>query len=118
MLHFYRLRKQFWNVQMKITPEDVQRVAALAHLELTSEECARMEKDLTAILDYIDQLSELDTSSVQAITRTSEIAQPDCEADGGFRADEPRQCLDRESALQAAPQPGEGFFRVPKVITR
>jgi len=46
---------------MKITGEDVQRVATLAHLDLTSEEQARMEKDLTDILGYIDQLSELDT---------------------------------------------------------
>jgi len=99
---------------MKITGEDVQRVATLAHLDLTSEEQARMEKDLTDILGYIDQLSELDTSHVEPMTRTSEIAQ----AGDLFRDDEPRACLDRDSALQAAPQAADGFFRVPKVIVR
>lgn len=103
---------------MKITPEDVQQIAALAHIELTSDEQARIEKDLTAVLGYIDQLSELDTSKVEPMTRTSEIARIDSEAGNSLRNDEPRPCLDRESALQAAPQAAEGFFRVPKVIVR
>jgi aspartyl-tRNA(Asn)/glutamyl-tRNA(Gln) amidotransferase subunit C len=99
---------------MKIAPEDVQRIASLAQLELTSDELAAMQKDLSAILGYIDQLSELDTSSVEAMTRLSEAGQHG----DSFRADEPVSSLARDSALQAAPQAAEGFFRVPKVIVR
>ena len=102
---------------MKIRPEDVQRVAALAHLALTSEEQSSMQNDLTAILGYIDQLSELDTSNVEAMTRPSELAQIGSEGDS-LRNDEPRPSLPRESALQSAPQAEDGFFRVPKVIVR
>lgn len=102
---------------MKITTEDVKRVAALAHLELTSEERARMQKDLSSILDYIDQLAELDTSNAEPMTRTPYIAQMEQAADS-LRDDESRPSLPREAALNSAPQADHGFFRVPKVIQR
>jgi aspartyl-tRNA(Asn)/glutamyl-tRNA(Gln) amidotransferase subunit C len=102
---------------MKITTEDVNRIAALAHLELTAEEQARMQKDLSSILDYIDQLAELDTANMEPMTRTPHIAQIDQAAES-LRDDEPRKSLARDAALNSAPQADRGFFRVPKVIHR
>jgi aspartyl-tRNA(Asn)/glutamyl-tRNA(Gln) amidotransferase subunit C len=103
---------------MKITQKDVQYVANLANLELTTQERARMEKDLTAVLDYIDQLSEVDTSAVEPMTQGVQIAAFGSDHGVSLRPDEVRDCLPREAALQNAPLAADGFFRVPKVIER
>jgi aspartyl-tRNA(Asn)/glutamyl-tRNA(Gln) amidotransferase subunit C len=103
---------------MKITQKDVQYVANLANLELTAQETASMEKDLTAVLDYIDQLSEVDTSSVEPMTQGVQIVALGGDPSVNLRPDEVRDCLPREQALQNAPLAADGFFRVPKVIER
>jgi aspartyl-tRNA(Asn)/glutamyl-tRNA(Gln) amidotransferase subunit C len=103
---------------MKVTQKDVDYVAALANLELTDAERLRMEKDLNAILDYIDQLSELDTSNVQPMAQVSQIAASGGTPAEALRADELRDCLPRDLALKNAPQSDGTFFRVPKVIER
>lgn len=102
---------------MKITQKDVAYVANLANLDLTEPERLRMEKDLNSILEYVDQLAEVDTSNVAAMTQVSQIGTDGVEADP-LRADELKECLPREQALAAAPQTDETFFRVPKVIER
>ena len=100
---------------MKVTDKDVQYVADLAHLELTAEERSRMERDLNSILDYIDRLNELDTSSIPPM---AQVAQLSPIADAHWREDELRPSLAREEALRNAPQSTDAFFRVPKVIER
>ncbi|HZY71602.1 MAG TPA: Asp-tRNA(Asn)/Glu-tRNA(Gln) amidotransferase subunit GatC, partial [Edaphobacter sp.] len=59
--------------QAGVTIEDVQRVAELANLELTSEEEPRMQRDLNAILKHIAQLNELDTKDVPAMAQVGEM---------------------------------------------
>ena len=103
---------------MKITQKDVSYVANLANLDLTDAERVRMEKDLKAILEYVNQLAEVDTSNVAPMAQVSQLGT----APGGtldpLRADEPRACLPREATLAGAPQTDGTFFRVPKVIER
>lgn len=103
---------------MRITQKDVQYVADLANLDLTEVERLRMEKDLNAILDYIDQLSELDTSNIEPMAQVAQIASFSAKPADALRPDEPGECLPREAALQSAPQSDGTFFRVPKVIER
>ncbi len=55
----------------RVAVDDVKRVAELAYLELTAEEEVRMQRDLNAILDYVAQLNELDTSSVEPMAQVS-----------------------------------------------
>lgn len=102
---------------MKITQKDVEYVAALANLQLSPAERERMEKDLNSILDYIDTLSEVDTSNVEPMAQVQSVS-----GDGTVaypvRTDELRPCLPRELALKNAPQSDGAFFRVPKVIER
>jgi|SRR5581483_11808453 len=102
---------------MKITQKDVEYVAGLANLQLSSAERERMEKDLNSILDYIDMLSEVDTSNIEPMAQVQSVSAAGTASDP-LRADELRPCLPREVALKNAPQSDGSFFRVPKVIER
>ena len=100
----------------KVTVEDVERVAELANLELEKEESARMVHDLNAILDYVAQLNELDTSGIPPLAQVTEL-----EGAGGesaLRADEHVRSLDRAAVMPQAPESDGAFFKVPKVIER
>jgi aspartyl-tRNA(Asn)/glutamyl-tRNA(Gln) amidotransferase subunit C len=99
----------------KVTVEDVQRVAELAHLELAPEETGPMVRDLNAILDYVAELNELDTSNVVPLAQMSEVAG---EAIGALRADQVGPSLNRATVMQQAPETDGVFFKVPKVIER
>jgi aspartyl-tRNA(Asn)/glutamyl-tRNA(Gln) amidotransferase subunit C len=100
----------------KVTVEDVESVAELAHLELKPEETPAMLHDLNAILDYMAELNELDTSGVSPLAQVSELLE---EAGAGvLRADLPSPSLDRAAVLSQAPETDGVFFKVPKVIER
>ncbi|HUN84579.1 MAG TPA: Asp-tRNA(Asn)/Glu-tRNA(Gln) amidotransferase subunit GatC [Terracidiphilus sp.] len=100
----------------KVTVEEVERVAELAHLELTADESAGMVQDLNAILDYVDELNELDTSGVAPLAQVSELEGGD--GGGSLRADERISSLDRSTVMSQAPETDGVFFKVPKVIER
>jgi aspartyl-tRNA(Asn)/glutamyl-tRNA(Gln) amidotransferase subunit C len=99
----------------KVTVEQVERVAELAHLELSPDESAHMLKDLNAILDYVAELNELDTTGVVPLAQISELGDA---ALGGLRADATVPSLDRATVLAQAPETDKVFFKVPKVIER
>jgi aspartyl-tRNA(Asn)/glutamyl-tRNA(Gln) amidotransferase subunit C len=100
----------------KVTVEDVERVAELAHLELKPEETPAMLHDLNAILDYMAELNELDTSGVRPLAQVSELL--DEAGAGVLRADLPSPSLDRAAVMSQAPETDGAFFKVPKVIER
>ena len=93
-------------------------MADLANLDLTEAERVRMEKDLNAILDYVDQLSELDTVTIEPMAQVAQIARLTSTPADTLRPDELRECLPRESVMESAPQSDGAFLRVPKVIER
>jgi aspartyl-tRNA(Asn)/glutamyl-tRNA(Gln) amidotransferase subunit C len=100
----------------KVTLQDVERVAELAHLELSPEETPGLVKDLDAILNYIAELNELDTTGVLPLAQVSEL-----QGAGGaseLRPDVARPSLDRAAVMAQAPQTDGAFFQVPKVIER
>jgi aspartyl-tRNA(Asn)/glutamyl-tRNA(Gln) amidotransferase subunit C len=100
----------------KVTVEEVERVAELAHLELKPEETPAMLRDLNAILEYVAQLNELDTRSVTPLAQVSELQ--DGAGCGVLRADLPVPSLDRAVVMPQAPETDGVFFKVPKVIER
>ena|ERR1017187_202303 len=104
----------------RVEVEEVVRVAELAHLELTADETVLMQKDLNAILDYIAQLNELDTTGVEPLAQVSELANESVPVgeDENLRADEVRPSLDRGVVMDEAPETNGEFFKVPKVIER
>jgi aspartyl-tRNA(Asn)/glutamyl-tRNA(Gln) amidotransferase subunit C len=93
-----------------LSPADVDRIAALARLELTDDERARFATQLTAILAYADQVQQVDTSSVTVSAPT-----PD---DSRMRDDVPQPSLDRDEVLSQAPTADRaaGLFKVPRVL--
>ena len=98
-----------------LTIADVERIAALAHLELTDDEKPLFTRQLADILDYAEQLQAVDTTGVPA---TAHVNTADSGAQGVERADEPRPCLPVADALANAPDAARdaGLFRVPRVI--
>jgi aspartyl-tRNA(Asn)/glutamyl-tRNA(Gln) amidotransferase subunit C len=100
----------------RVTVEEVERVAELAHLELTAEETPRMLKDLNAILDYVAELNELNTAGIAPLAQVSELLES-AEATE-LRADAVRPSLDRATVFAQAPEADGAFFKVPKVIER
>jgi aspartyl-tRNA(Asn)/glutamyl-tRNA(Gln) amidotransferase subunit C len=100
----------------KVTVEDVQRVAELAHLELTPEETGGMLHDLNAILAYVAELNELDTAGVAPLAQVSELG--DFASASVLRPDQLVPSLDRAVVLPQAPESDQVFFKVPKVIER
>ncbi len=100
----------------KVTVEEVERVAELAHLELTPDETGHMLNDLNAILDYVAELNELDTKGVAPLAQVSELG--DAAGSTTTRADQLQPSLDRGVVLLQAPETDQVFFKVPKVIER
>jgi aspartyl-tRNA(Asn)/glutamyl-tRNA(Gln) amidotransferase subunit C len=100
----------------KVTAEDVDRVAELAHLKLAPEETPAMLRDLNAILDYVAELNELDTTGVVPLAQVSELK--NAAGESVLRADEVRPSLDRATVFSQAPVTDQVFFKVPKVIER
>ncbi len=99
---------------MKITPEEVRRVADLANLALSDPEIARMSQDLDGILTHIDKLNELDTEGVEPMSQVLYEA----EGTATLRNDFERPTLGNQEALRNAPLSGSGYYKVPKVIER
>ena len=98
---------------MPITESDIRKIAALAHLEITEEEVRTLAPQVASIVAYVEQLNELDTSSVEpAIGGLT----PEGERTGAVREDRTRPSLGQAPALEQAPEPSHGHFRVPKVI--
>ena len=90
-----------------LTRDQVLHVARLARLQLTEDELERYAGELSKVVDWIDKISEL--GDLEGVEPTSHVVAVENE----FRADEPRPSLPVEVALESAPDPGDGGFRVP-----
>ncbi len=92
-----------------IDREQVHKVANLARLELTPEEEEKFTIQLGSIIDYFQQLSELDISGVSPTTRAIDVSNV-------TRADNLQPDPNREAILQNAPEQEGDFFKVPKIL--
>jgi aspartyl-tRNA(Asn)/glutamyl-tRNA(Gln) amidotransferase subunit C len=89
-----------------IDREQVLHVARLARLELDDADVDRMAGELSGILEHVDRIAALDLDDVEPTTHVVAL-------ENVLRADEPEPSLPRERALESAPDPADGFFRVP-----
>jgi aspartyl-tRNA(Asn)/glutamyl-tRNA(Gln) amidotransferase subunit C len=102
----------------RVAVEDVRRVAELANLQLNSQEEVGMQRDLNAILDYVAQLNELDTSSISPMAQVAEVLNGGADPESALRPDRTCPSLERSSVMVSAPESDGVFFKVPKVIER
>ena len=100
---------------MRISREDVERVAELAYLELSETEIENYRKQIDEILEYIGKLDELDTAHVEPM---AQVLVDDQTADATLREDVVEPCDVAAEILKQAPDPEPPYFRVPKVIER
>jgi aspartyl-tRNA(Asn)/glutamyl-tRNA(Gln) amidotransferase subunit C len=91
---------------MAITREEVLHVAKLALLELTDDEVERFTEQLSAILEAVAKVSELDLSEVEPTAHPLDVVNV-------WAEDEPRPSLLQDDALANAPEREAGFFKVP-----
>ncbi|WP_017651944.1 Asp-tRNA(Asn)/Glu-tRNA(Gln) amidotransferase subunit GatC [Fortiea contorta] len=92
-----------------IDREQVRKVALLARLELTPQEEEQFTTQLDSILNYVEQLSELDVSNVPPTTRAIDVSNV-------TREDKLQPYPEREAILNSAPEQEGEFFKVPKIL--
>ena len=94
---------------MHLTPQDVRKVASLARLKVSDSEVESLLGDLTAILDYVDVLNEVDTTGVAPMVHAVELQNV-------LRADVIGESLPVAEALRNAPRTDGKHFLVPAII--
>lgn len=94
---------------MSLTIAEVEHIAALARLRLTDDEKERYRQQLSAVLDYMAKLREVDTSHVEALASVLPLRSV-------MRPDEPRPGLPPADLLANAPAAEDDMFRVPPVL--
>lgn len=94
---------------MSISVEEVRYIARLARLQVAPGEEERIAAQMSRILDYVDQLKELDTEGVAPMSHVLPLQNV-------VREDAVRPRITHEDALRSAPDADEDFFRVPRVI--
>jgi len=93
----------------KLTKQEVEHVAKLARLDFSEEDKKKLSEQLGEILDYIDQLNELDTENVKPTSHVIPVKNV-------VRPDEVKPSLTRDEALANAPNNVNNLFEVPKIV--
>jgi aspartyl-tRNA(Asn)/glutamyl-tRNA(Gln) amidotransferase subunit C len=94
---------------MKISKAEVLKVAHLARLDLSEAAIDTFAGQIGDILEYVETLNQVDTEGVAATSHAISLT-------NAFRDDVPGTHLERDAALENAPEPEDGCFRVPRVI--
>jgi aspartyl-tRNA(Asn)/glutamyl-tRNA(Gln) amidotransferase subunit C len=94
---------------MALTRQEVLKVGTLSRIHLSDGEVERFSSQLSAILNYVDKLGQLDTRGVEPLTHALPLQNV-------LRPDEPRPSFTPEQALSGAPESAGDFFRVPRVL--
>ncbi|WP_010529622.1 Asp-tRNA(Asn)/Glu-tRNA(Gln) amidotransferase subunit GatC [Lentibacillus jeotgali] len=92
-----------------ISKDEVKHVANLARLAITEEEADMFTDQLSSIIEYAEQLNELDTEHIEPTTHVLDLKNV-------MRKDEPKEWISRDEALKNAPDKQDGYFRVPSIL--
>ncbi|MDG1252301.1 MAG: Asp-tRNA(Asn)/Glu-tRNA(Gln) amidotransferase subunit GatC [Schleiferiaceae bacterium] len=96
---------------MKISTEDVQKLAHLSRLELEGDKAEAMKKDLTKILDFVAAIERLDLDGVEPLVYMTD-------RENVLREDEPQTMMTHAEAMKNAPGADSDYFRVPRVVEK
>ena len=105
---FYYFKENIKSM-IKITKDEVKKVAHLARLELNEDEINKHAEQLEKILEYIKQLEKIDTNDVPCTTRAIEVINV-------FRKDEKKNYDSTEQLLELGPSKEDKYFKVPKIL--
>ena len=94
---------------MKLDKNTVKRIADLSKLEFTSDETAAILKDMNQMLEFIDQLKELDTTNIEPLIHMTED-------ENVLREDDAISGASQQEALKNAPSKDSTYFKIPKVL--
>lgn len=94
---------------MKVSEEEVKHIAGLARLKFTDNEVTKFTKDLASIVEFAEQLNEIDVTDVKPTAHILDMHNV-------FRKDEMHESYDREKLLQNAPTKAAGCISVPQVV--
>ena len=92
-----------------ISEEEVRHIALLGRLNLSDDEVALFARELAAVLDYVEQLKEVDVEGVEPTAHVAPV-------ENVFRNDEVKPSIGAEASLANAPQQDRSMFKVPKVL--
>lgn len=98
---------------MPITESDVEKIAQLAHMEITADELKIFAPQMAEIVNYVEQLNEVAAGDVAPALGG---LTPEGEATDSAREDVVAPSLGQQPALAEAPDAAAGHFRVPKVL--
>jgi len=93
----------------EISEQEVRHVADLGKLALSDQEIQRLGRELNRILEYFQQLQELDTDQVPSTSHAIQM-------ENVYRSDQVTASLGVEEAVSNAPDRADEFFRVPRII--
>ena len=94
---------------MKLSADDVQTIARLARLQVEQKEIADLERELSSILDFVEQMNQADVEGVEPMAHPLELVQR-------LREDQATEPNQRDHFQQNAPAAEDGLYLVPKVI--
>jgi aspartyl-tRNA(Asn)/glutamyl-tRNA(Gln) amidotransferase subunit C len=96
---------------MEINDELIDKLSSLSRLNYQGAEREEIKKDLSRILDFVNQLSKVDTSNVEPLVHMTNES-------NHLRKDEPVQEITHEEALKNAPDKDSDYFRTPKILNQ
>jgi|TARA_B100000927_G_scaffold109575_1_gene88458 aspartyl-tRNA(Asn)/glutamyl-tRNA(Gln) amidotransferase subunit C len=96
---------------VKIDIKTIEKLASLSKLKFTKEELDLISKDMSKMVDFINQLDEIDTEGVEPLIHVNE-------GFNNWREDEIREMLDQKEALSNSPIKDSTYFKLPKVLDK
>jgi len=96
---------------VKIDIKTIEKLASLSKLKFTKEELNLISKDMSKMVDFINQLDEIDTEGVEPLIHVNE-------GFNNWREDEIREMLDQKEALSNSPIKDSTYFKLPKVLDK